>query len=144
MLKSNTPFKAGIVLAVPFTAESLDPENVKGRIVVAMRGGSSFAQKALVAQAAGAVALIIVQSIPDVWPFVPDDSKKNASELKIPVFAISLEAGQRLKAHLETDRPLFADKRLTAELVRLHDDDRSCPICTGLRSSHHMNRCWPR
>jgi len=43
-------------------AEPLSPGSLVGKIAVVMRGGATFVEKALHCQAAGAVALIIVNS----------------------------------------------------------------------------------
>jgi hypothetical protein len=123
---------AGICLALPATMHPAlsNAQEAKGRILVAFRGGSSFADKALQAQAAGAVALLIVQTNPDVFPFMLDDSKQaTRGKLHIPVVALSHQAGTRLQAHLERPRPLSADARIQATLCRRHDDERPCPVC---------------
>lgn len=60
------------------------------------RGVCTFASKALRANAAGAVAAVIVQTH-DVWPYVMEDSKGEAKAgggLEIPVCMISKEKGE--------------------------------------------------
>lgn len=61
------------------------------------RGACTFASKALRAQAAGAVAAVIVQT-QDVWPYVMEDRKGEAKAgggLNIPVCMVRKEKGQR-------------------------------------------------
>lgn len=64
-------------------------------VLVMDRGISTFASKALRAEAAGAVAAVIIQTH-DVWPYMMEDSKgeaKAAGGLGIPVCMVSKENG---------------------------------------------------
>lgn len=66
---------------------------VSMQIVVLERGGVTFAKKASRAQAAGAVAVIIVQTL-DVWPYTMTDSTDEGKDLSIPAFMISAKHGK--------------------------------------------------
>jgi len=122
--------RAPLHVAEPFTCdgdESL-PASARGRIVLCGRGGSAFADKARVAQAAGAVALIVAQSNPGAWPFTPT-CRAGGPGVLIPVVAIPHDAGQRLRQHVSVPRPLDADARIVATLAR-GEGSRACAICT--------------
>lgn len=57
------------------------------------RGACTFAQKVLRAQAAGAAAVIIVQTM-DVWPYTMTDSKGESRAMTIPAFMLSTKQGK--------------------------------------------------
>jgi hypothetical protein len=57
------------------------------------RGVCTFAQKILRAQEAGAVAVIIIQTV-DIWPYTMTDSSGEGSKLQIPAFMLSIKHGQ--------------------------------------------------
>ena len=59
------------------------------------RGGCSFALKAQRCQAAGAVAVIVCNSVAK-WPFVMDDSKGESAGLKLPVVMLRKDHGEAL------------------------------------------------
>lgn len=57
------------------------------------RGACTFAQKVLRAQAAGAAAVVIVQTM-DVWPYTMTDSKGESKAITIPAFMLSTKQGK--------------------------------------------------
>lgn len=63
------------------------------KIVVMERGVCTFAQKVLRAQAAGAAAVVIVQTV-DVWPYTMTDSKGESKAVAIPAFMLSTKHGK--------------------------------------------------
>ena len=66
-------------------------------IVYMERGdGITFVQKALMAQAAGALAVVIGNHQPSPWPYVMKDTKGEATSLKIPVVMVKQADGQLL------------------------------------------------
>ena len=70
---------------------------IKGSITYMERGdGVTFVQKALMAQAAGAVAVVIGNNIPEPWPYVMKDSKGESSSLTIPVVMVKQSDGHVL------------------------------------------------
>lgn len=70
----------------------LNESDMDGAIVIFKRGKVTFRDKALNAQRAGALAVIVCQTF-DTWPFVMTDAIVSddgvASELNIPVYMIS-------------------------------------------------------
>lgn len=56
------------------------------------RGGCTFAQKVLRAQGAGAVAVIIIQTM-DIWPYTMTDSSGESRVITIPAFMMSTKHG---------------------------------------------------
>ncbi|GMF23252.1 unnamed protein product [Phytophthora lilii] len=63
------------------------------KIVVTQRGGCTFARKVLRAQAAGAAAVIIIQTV-DIWPYTMTDSTGESKDVTIPAFMMSMKHGQ--------------------------------------------------
>jgi Ring finger domain/PA domain len=87
-----------LVLADPLTAESdlVNAAALQGAIAVVQRGGTTFASKALKLQAAGAAAVIVLQTA-DVWPYIMKDPKQEAKGvLKTPVGMVNKAAGALL------------------------------------------------
>eukprot|EP01048_Picozoa_sp_COSAG05_P019516 COSAG05_NODE_3078_length_2344_cov_1.261470_2_plen_697_part_01 len=79
----------------PLACEDLrNAEAVMGSVAVAQRGGCEFAEKAQFAQAAGATALIIVNT--DDTPVVAGVSPGKDTNLTIPVFTVMRTHGQDL------------------------------------------------
>ncbi|CAM9537560.1 unnamed protein product, partial [Phaeothamnion confervicola] len=76
-----------------------------GCVAVVDRGTITFASKALKAQAAGAAAVVVMQTA-DVWPYVMKDTAGEAAvgALRIPVCMVSRAVGARLKALLQQAR----------------------------------------
>ncbi|CAM9530370.1 unnamed protein product [Discosporangium mesarthrocarpum] len=92
-----------LVLADPATGHTdlANASTLDRSIVVVDRGICTFASKALRAQAAGAAAVVVVQS-GDVWPYVMEDSKgeANAGGLQIPVSMVSRDDGKKIGPRL--------------------------------------------
>jgi len=124
-----------IRMVVPSTANVPKLNDLKGCVAVIFRGGGvSFAYKALVCAAAGAVGVIIIQTF-DVWPFTPSDYSgeiDKAGGLNIPVIALSSSTGKRLAEHLDNaakdDLATGARIRVTLSLKK-DDSDYVCAIC---------------
>ncbi|KAF1315116.1 Zinc finger family protein, partial [Globisporangium splendens] len=88
------------------------------------RGVCTFAQKVLHAQAAGAVAVIIIQTV-DVWPYTMTDSKGESAMITIPAFMLSAKQGHGFVEFLRTrksETPTVAD-------ITVRRDARECVIC---------------
>ena len=114
--------------AIGETFSSADQVNEK--IVVLKRGAISFLQKAQRAHAAGAVALIVLQSY-EIWPFVmTHTSAGNEAEadveagITIPVLMVSLKASDLLLKIFEERNSLSIP--LT---IRFHELASECAIC---------------
>lgn len=73
------------------------PTNVSGKIAVIDRGLCNFSNKVQNAQTAGAIAAIIVNNAPG---HTAPNISATAQGITIPVLTLSLEDGQKLKAHL--------------------------------------------
>ena len=60
--------------------------------------GVTFVQKALLAQAAGASAVVIGNNMAAPWPYIMKDSKKEAEAggLEIPVVMVKLDDGKKI------------------------------------------------
>ncbi|GLD92577.1 hypothetical protein PINS_up001136 [Pythium insidiosum] len=119
--------RAPIVAADPIDgASTLANSNaLSGKIVIMRRGACTFAQKVLRAQAAGALAVLIVQTF-DVWPYTMTDSKGESAETSIPTFMLSMKQGERFLAFLDA-RPDKNDE-LVAEIT-VRKNARECVIC---------------
>ena len=94
---ANKSVAASLALGKDSLAREALELNVKGKIAVLYRGGASFTDIALRAQAAGAVACIIVNNRPVTdaaqggsWPMAPSTGSEN---LKIPFIMVSQEDG---------------------------------------------------
>ena len=96
------------------TAEDAYLTDPRARVAIADRGDCSFVDKALRAQAAGAVALVVVND--STAPVGPDG---DVQSVRIPVATIGAEAGARLKVALATGPP--PGLRFTTESVRYDD-----------------------
>lgn len=92
-----------------------------GCIAVLRRGKVSFVNKALRAQEAGALAVIVMQTY-DIWPFVMTDSAGEAGELTIPVLMVGRGDSEILSRILSQVRGV----RMTLRLNQLTDE---CAIC---------------
>ncbi|RLN71008.1 hypothetical protein BBJ28_00002487 [Nothophytophthora sp. Chile5] len=89
------------------------------QIVVMKRGGCTFARKVLRAQAAGAAAVIIVQTM-DVWPYTMTDSTGESKDVAIPAFMMSAKHGKGFVEYLRSkkDEPVVGDV-ITSWLMHL-------------------------
>ncbi|MDP8923559.1 MAG: hypothetical protein M3O34_11860 [Chloroflexota bacterium] len=103
--------QAGEGSATPADLYLTDP---RGNVAIVDRGGCSLVDKAVRAQAAGAVALVVVNDAPT--PFSPD---ADARVIRIPVATIGTEAGAQLKEALAAG--LAPRLRFTTRDAR-HDD----------------------
>jgi len=105
-------------------------EELAGSIAVVARGKATFAAKALRAQAAGALAVVVVNSV-GVWPYTMQDSSGEASSaasggarpLGIPVTMVREADGSSLRS---MDR--HAGGQLLAAL-HTRPIELQCPVC---------------
>jgi len=97
-------------------------EQIAGKIVVFDRGGVTFADKALRAQAAGAVGAAICQTAAP-WPYFMKDARGQAEEggLEIPVVMVKRDDGEHLKQALRDQ----ADISCSLEI----EEEKECIIC---------------
>ncbi|CAM9240810.1 unnamed protein product [Heterosigma akashiwo] len=123
-----------MVLADPILGDGdgfANAEQVAGKIVVFDRGGVTFADKALRAQAAGAVGAAICQTAAP-WPYFMKDARGQAEEggLEIPVVMVKRDDGEHLKQALRDQ----ADISCSLEI----EEEKECIICR--RSSRRGRR----
>jgi hypothetical protein len=105
-----------LILAIdgtPSTADACEPlvNDVAGKILLVHRGSCTFKQKAVNAEAAGAIAILIANNQPGAPPFPAGDDPENPTPVTIPVMAISMADGEALEAAL-------ASGPVTATLTR--------------------------
>lgn len=88
-----------LIVANPLTGMGglSNSTKMKGSIVYMERGdGITFVQKALMAQEAGAVAVVIGNHTPEPWPYVMKDAKGESASLTIPVVMVKQSDGHVL------------------------------------------------
>jgi photosystem II stability/assembly factor-like uncharacterized protein len=83
---------------------------MEGNIVLVWRGGCTFAQKVLRAQAAGAVAVIVANNLPSNFSMGGGDAG-----IAIPAVSISRELGEQLFAALAAGEIIIAELNQPAE-----------------------------
>eukprot|EP00611_Tribonema_gayanum_P027445 TRINITY_DN6784_c0_g1_i1.p1 TRINITY_DN6784_c0_g1~~TRINITY_DN6784_c0_g1_i1.p1 ORF type:complete len:272 (+),score=38.50 TRINITY_DN6784_c0_g1_i1:473-1288(+) len=123
--RSQEVVQGPLVAAQPLLADSVlvNADALQGSVVVVQRGRCTFAAKAARAQAAGAAAVVVLNTC-DTWPYVMTDSQgeAEASALTIPVAMVSQQDGDKL---------LQVVQRHAA--VRCHlstsSSSRECVIC---------------
>jgi len=81
-------------------SELLNSEEINGNIALVFRGGCNFTDKVLLAQEAGATAVIIINNVIGADPTTPNGT---ADGIVIPSMMITLELGQSMIAALEND-----------------------------------------
>ncbi|ETV81641.1 hypothetical protein, variant 1 [Aphanomyces astaci] len=115
-----------VVVASPFHggAPFTNPSSLRNKIVLLERGVCTFASKIQRAQAAGAVAVVVVQTA-DVWPYAMTDSSGEGTSLSIPAFMISKKQGHGLVEYLK------ANPDHSPHLMSIHvrKNARECVIC---------------
>jgi hypothetical protein len=93
------PTAGKLIVANPTTGMGgLNNSDVmKSNIVYMERGdGLTFCEKALMAQEAGAAAVVIGNHTPEPWPYVMKDSNGEAASLQIPVVMVKQSDGHVL------------------------------------------------
>ncbi len=96
--------------------------NVAGQIVLLDRGGCTFASKALIAQNAGAVGVLLANNAAGAGP---NNMTGNDPAVTIPVMSVSLEDGVALKAELQQGA-------VTATLTREASVERDGSLDSGV------------
>ena len=91
----------------------VNANEIKGSIAVFDRGVVSFAVKALKAEAAGALGVVVVNSKNCAWPYIMADSSGVGKNLKIPL--VMVRHDEKLQCS-------------SAELMASSSSD-GCPIC---------------
>jgi mannosidase alpha-like ER degradation enhancer 1 len=124
-----------MVVAQPLDAcgalENVD--QIKGKIVIAYRGGCTFAEKAELIEKAGAEAIVFVNHL-ETAPFTMSDDKWHPSPVSIPLVIISKEDGDHVR-------------KLTGSIIQLqaahpHSPHGVLQFVLQLHPSVPQNR-WP-
>ncbi|MEO7327583.1 MAG: M36 family metallopeptidase, partial [Minicystis sp.] len=84
------------------TTDACEPivNDVSGKVALVHRGTCSFKTKAVNAQAAGAIAVLLANNKPGQAPFPAGDDPDVKGEVTIPVLPITLEDGAAIEAAL--------------------------------------------
>jgi hypothetical protein len=120
---SSLSLSGELIMGDPKLGDTSLQSSAAGKIVLLERGIVTFAQKALVAEAAGALALVVAQNAP-VWPFLMTDNAcelASPESLRIPVVMIS-------QADATVVESLISVKRTDVSL-RVTLKDTICSIC---------------
>lgn len=115
---------AAVVAAVDGTAPTTDGceaiiNNVAGKIALIDRGNCLFKQKALNAQNAGAIGVIVVNNVPGVISMA--DNAALAATITVPALLVSDADGASLRSALQSGA-------VTARLQRLNAVDRDAAL----------------
>eukprot|EP00547_Thalassionema_nitzschioides_P018262 CAMPEP_0194252864 /NCGR_PEP_ID=MMETSP0158-20130606/28620_1 /TAXON_ID=33649 /ORGANISM="Thalassionema nitzschioides, Strain L26-B" /LENGTH=359 /DNA_ID=CAMNT_0038990393 /DNA_START=106 /DNA_END=1182 /DNA_ORIENTATION=+ len=120
-------FEKPIVLAEPLTGKGGLQCKANDCIMYMERGdGITFVQKAMMAQQAGAVAVVIGNNTNFSWPYVMKDLKGEAQDmgLNIPVVMISQLDGQDFKENFtKSDKPKINCSLRVEQIIK------DCIIC---------------
>lgn len=147
---------APIINGEPILGDKPLSSSASDAIVLLNRGGVSFADKAITAQNAGAVCLVVVQSEGMKWPFQMSDSQgivnpnppsldskdssstSNLPTIRIPVCMISLEDGEALRSYLSAVHSTHGDTLSDGKgTIRFEEPSTECVICADSFSCSH-------
>lgn len=137
----STNITAEVVYVDPPDACSPITDDLTGKIALIDRGECDFSAKALEAQNAGALAVIIANNV--TGPLVNMGGGSVGNQITIPVVALSLEDGDVLKAAMPVDMTLGRDPEaagLNDGHVRLHAPN---PFEPGSSVSHFTEQATP-
>ena len=114
-LPAGSAISGRLVFAEPRdgSTDLINANNIKDSIAVFDRGVVSFAVKAIKAEAAGAIGVVVVNSKNCAWPYVMADSSGAGKNLRIPLVMV------------RHDEKLQCSK---AELMASSSSD-GCPVC---------------
>ncbi|KAL4116401.1 hypothetical protein PRIC2_011855 [Phytophthora ramorum] len=130
-MTTPTAVEAPLVLFAPEIGEacgSIDPDRVRGKIVMVARGTCTFAEKALRLQGAGAAGVVVVNSkaaysrYPNRKYSLADDARGLGQYVTVPVVLVSREDATQLHRHASLKR-LFSDDDSEAEDGESGGDD---------------------
>lgn len=97
-------------------------------------GGVTFVQKALLAQQAGAKALVVGNNQAQPWPFVMRDSSSEAAsrdnKLTIPVVMVKQADGQAIVSRCRQGGTGIAQQAAVACALSILPQSKECVICT--------------
>ena len=122
-LKHNVKYEA--ILAQPINAHEkslINANEVQNKIVVCLRGKSSFAKKARLCESFGASGVLVVNTL-NVWPFTMGDSTGEGKNLNIPTAMCKKNDGERLIEMLKQKKTIG----ITFNIPEAKDT--TCGIC---------------
>ena len=128
-----------LVVASPMELDTLphNGEQIKGKVCVVKRGKCSFAVKVLRAQAAGAVGVIVLNTVAK-WPFTMGDSKLEGGSIVIPAVMCRMDHSTVLLTKLVGGGGGAAAAATAATTalpekwcvtMQIDEDTRSCAVC---------------
>jgi hypothetical protein len=128
----NTIQHARLVVADPVEMHMNDaPTNVdamRGSVVVVKRGKCSFALKALRAEKAGAIAVLVMNTM-NVWPFTMGDSKNEGGDIHIPSVMCRKDHSELLLQKMQTKEEEKDSVVEWCVTMKEDNDTRSCAVC---------------
>ncbi|KAG8368094.1 hypothetical protein BUALT_Bualt15G0009500 [Buddleja alternifolia] len=104
------PGKSGVLSASLCMENSLDPNKVRGKIVICDRGSSPRVAKGLVVKKAGGVGMILANGVSNGEGLVGDAHL-------IPACAVGSDAGDQIKAFLASDATASATIRFRGTVI---------------------------
>jgi hypothetical protein len=96
-------------------------------IVCMERGdGVTFVAKAMLAQQAGAAAVVVANNMSSPWPYVMKDSKGEAQKfgLRIPVVMVKQTDGQKIVECCQREH-----QKMVRGNLKIHNLSRDCVVC---------------
>ena len=119
----NVKYEA--ILAQPINAHEkslINANEVQNKIIVCLRGKSSFAKKARLCESFGASGVLVVNTL-NVWPFTMGDSTGEGKDLNIPTAMCKKNDGERLIEMLKQKKTIG----ITFNIPEAKDT--TCGIC---------------
>jgi len=124
---SQQHLTAPLIIADPITGitEFKNVKESKGSIVLMKRGDIPFTKKVQMAQAAGAVAVIVIQT-GSGWPYTMTDQNKQSKDLVIPCVMVSSQDGVYLQTFINKKN----ESKSKSEVRFITQENKlACPIC---------------
>ncbi|KAG2720358.1 hypothetical protein I3843_02G025300 [Carya illinoinensis] len=100
--KEKRANRTRVVLADPPDCCSTPKNNLTREVIMVHRGGCSFTFKANIAESAGASAILIINSDPELFKMGCEDNETNV-HVHIPVVMLPLDAGVNLEKNLQNN-----------------------------------------
>lgn len=121
--------KGGLSPATTSAIQSLQKQQQKEVLLYMERGEITFVDKALMAQAAGAVGVIVGNNTPEPWPYIMRDSKGEAVKrgLKIPVVMVKCSHGETIVERFRGARN--SRECIPVSLSIKKQKDKDCVVC---------------
>ena len=124
-ITSNNIVHCNLVVADPIALETEDAVNAKqmqGKVCVVKRGKCSFAVKVARAEKAGAVGVIVLNTV-GVWPFTMGDSKREGDAISIPSVMCRQDHSEILLHRLKSNDQAYGVS------IGVDEDNQCCAVC---------------